>query len=244
MELKVIGSGSQGNSYILTNDTNVLLIELGVNFKRIKKALDFNISNVDGALVSHIHSDHSKAIKDAVECGIDVYSGAETIEATGLKNHRLKPMKAKKAYMIGSFKVMPFELRHDVPCLGFIIKHEDCGNVVFITDTYYSPFRFKDVNQWIIEANYSQSILDGKDGYGNQNDFLRNRVMSSHLSIENCSSLLAANDLSTTNNIVLTHLSDRNSNAAEFKESIENQTGKTVNIAETGLTINFKKRPF
>jgi len=50
--------------------------------------------------------------------------------------------------------------------------------------------------------------------------------------------------LSSTNNILLTHLSDRNSHAVQFKELIENQTGKTVNIAETGLTINFKKRPF
>lgn len=244
MELKVIGSGSQGNSYILSNDTDVLLIELGVKFHRIKKALNFNISKVSGALVSHCHGDHAKSIKEAVECGIDVYTGAETIDASGLKSHRLKPVEAKKAYQVGNFKMMPFELRHDVPCLGFMIKHKDCGKVVFITDTYYSPFRFKDVNQWIIEANYSQSIIDSKEGYGATKDFLRNRVMSSHLSIENCLDLLSKNDLAKTNNIVLTHLSDRNSHAEQFKKSVENQTGKTVNVAETGLTIPFNLRPF
>lgn len=244
MELKVIGSGSQGNSYILSNETDVLLIELGVQFKRIKKALDFDLSKINGALISHSHLDHAKSIKDAVECGIDVYTGAETINATGLKSHRLKPIKPKKAYQIGAFKVMPFELRHDVPCLGFIIKHEDCGKVVFITDTYYSPFKFKGINQWIIEANYSQEILDSKEGYGSTKAFLRNRVMSSHMSIENCLDLLSKNDLSKTNNVVLTHLSDRNSHEKQFKKLTENQTGKTVHVAETGLTIPFNIRPF
>ena len=65
MQLQVIGSGSQGNSYLLSNDTDVLLIELGVQFKRIKKALDYDLSKINGALVSHSHGDHAKAIKDA-----------------------------------------------------------------------------------------------------------------------------------------------------------------------------------
>ena len=66
MQLEIIGSGSQGNSYLLSNDTDVLLIELGVQFKRIKKALDYDLSKINGALVSHIHGDHAKAIKDAI----------------------------------------------------------------------------------------------------------------------------------------------------------------------------------
>lgn len=244
MELKVIGSGSQGNSYVLSNETDVLLIELGVQFKRIKKTLDFDLSKISGALVSHSHLDHAKSIKDAAECGINVYTGAETIKATGLKSHRLKPVESKKAYQVGNFKVMPFDLKHDVPCLGFMIKHEDCGKVVFITDTYYSPVRFKGVNQWIIEANYSQEIIDSEEGYSNTKQFLRNRVMSSHLSIENCLDLLSKNDLTKTNNILLTHLSDRNSHAEQFKKLVENQSGKTVNVAESGLTIPFNLRPF
>jgi phosphoribosyl 1,2-cyclic phosphodiesterase len=68
--------------------------------------------------------------------------------------------------------------------------------------------------------------------------------MTSHLSIENCLSLLEVNDLSQTNNVLLTHLSDSNSHADQFKKLVENQTGKNVSVAETGLTIPFKKRPF
>tara|TARA_B100002049_G_scaffold42555_1_gene29041 strand:- start:25667 stop:26401 length:735 start_codon:yes stop_codon:yes gene_type:complete len=244
MQLQVIGSGSQGNSYLLSNDTDVLLIELGVQFKRIKKALDYDLSKINGALVSHSHGDHAKAIKDAIECGINVYSGADTFKATGLTSHRFKIVEPKKPYQVGSFKIMPFELRHDVPCLGFLIKHPECGKVVFITDTFYSPWRFAGVNNWIIEANYSQEIIDGKQTYDDVNMMLRNRVMSSHLSIENCLDLLRKNNLTQTNNIVLTHLSDRNSDEKKFKRLTENQTGKTVHVARTGLKIDFNLRPF
>lgn len=55
VRLKVINSCSGGNSYILQSDTGSLLIECGVPFKRIQKALDFDLSNVQGCLISHAH---------------------------------------------------------------------------------------------------------------------------------------------------------------------------------------------
>ena len=41
MVLKVLGSGSSGNCYILESDTEALIIEAGVPFLDVKKALDF-----------------------------------------------------------------------------------------------------------------------------------------------------------------------------------------------------------
>lgn len=245
MELSVLGTGSQGNCYVLQSKSGEsLIVEAGIKFSRVKKFFDFKLSNVSGVIVSHSHLDHSKAMEDFMKSAINVYASQETIDLMDLKSHRLKPIKAKKAYKVGSFKVIPLEMQHDVPCLAFIIQHEECGNVVFITDTFYSRFKFKNIHNWIIEANYSQDIIDSKDGYANTKAFLRNRVMTSHLSIENCLDMLSVNDLSVTNNIVLTHLSDRNSHARQFKSVTENQTSKPVTIAETGLTIPFNKKPF
>ena len=245
MELKVIGSGSKGNCYVLESESGeMLIIEAGVKIDQVKKFLDFDLSNVSGVIVSHSHGDHSKAMEGFAKSAINVYAGAETIKEMNLKSHRLKPIEAKKRYTIGSFKVVPLKLRHDVFCLGFVIQHEECGNVVFLTDTFYSPFKFKNIHNWIIEANYSESIMDGKDGYGSENKYLRNRVLSSHLSFENCLDMLDVNDLTQTNNVVLTHLSDRNSHAKQFKEATERQTGKSVYVAETGLSIPFNKKPF
>lgn len=56
MFVKCIGSGSTGNSYALTsNDGEILLLDLGMPKKDILKAIDFRVSDVVGAVVTHGH---------------------------------------------------------------------------------------------------------------------------------------------------------------------------------------------
>lgn len=171
--------------------------------------------------------------------GIPVHSNKETIEFLGGENYNRKVLQPQQIYQIGSFKVMPFDLKHDVPCFGYLINHEECGNIVFITDSYYSPYCFEDVNFWIIEANYSKEIIDKKYIEGKINPFLRNRILLSHLSIENCLELLKVNDLRQTRKIVLIHLSDSNSNEKMFKFEVEKETKKEVVIADSGIEVDF-----
>lgn len=53
--LKTIATGSSGNCYALINDNEILLLDLGVSAKIIKKAIDFRVSDISGCLVSHGH---------------------------------------------------------------------------------------------------------------------------------------------------------------------------------------------
>ena len=55
MNLEVLGSSSKGNCYILSNEKEALILEAGVNFKQVKKALNYDISKIRGMLVSHEH---------------------------------------------------------------------------------------------------------------------------------------------------------------------------------------------
>jgi len=57
--LKVVGTGSSGNCYLLTVNDQTLVIEAGINFTKVKKALSFDLSGVVGVLVSHEHGDHA-----------------------------------------------------------------------------------------------------------------------------------------------------------------------------------------
>ena len=56
MELIILNSRSAGNGYILRGeDGDILLFEAGVNLLEVKKALNFKIDKVLGALISHEH---------------------------------------------------------------------------------------------------------------------------------------------------------------------------------------------
>jgi len=246
MQLKVINSNSQGNAYILENDQEALLIECGVNFKRIKQAIDFNTEKIVGCLLSHEHGDHAKGINDVLAAGISVYASHGTHEALGtLLSHRAVKVFSGKTFTVGNFKIKAFNVQHDVKePFGFLINHPETGTVLFLTDSYYCEYTFPGLNNVIIEANYCQRILDKRLADGMNPKFLRDRVITSHMSLRTCKEMLGANDLSAVNNIVLIHLSDGNSDEKRFKREVEEQTGKVVYVAVPGLTIPFNKTPF
>jgi len=232
MELRVLGSNSSGNGYILTNGVETLILECGIKFSEVKKSLNFNISTIAGALVSHSHGDHSKYIKEFLQYGVTVLSGKETFKAKGIKHHNAKDIEPLKGYQLGNFKVIPFDLKHDVPCLGYIIDNPDMGRLVFITDTFLCKYKFPDVNHWLIEANYSDEILEKSSSH------YKNRVYTSHLSIDTAKGILKANNLSKTGIIILCHLSDGHSNEREFIKQIQEEFGVISVVADKGLTVN------
>lgn len=245
MKLRVLNSNSSGNCYILEGRTSTLILECGVRFSIVKQALDFDLSRVAGALLTHEHGDHSKFIREFTAAGIDVYCSEGTRSCVTSPGHRIKAVAAHKSFTVGEFSVMPFDVKHDAKePLGFLIKHPECGTVLFITDSYYVEYSFSGLNQVIVEANYCEEIVQGRVFEGTINKFLKDRVIQSHMSLQTCRKLLAANDLKAVNNIVLIHLSDGNSNAKKFKQEVQEQTGKNVFIAEKGLVVPFDITPF
>lgn len=245
MKLKVISTGSVGNSYLLGSENETLLIEAGVNFNDIKKALDFDLSKVVGCIVTHSHGDHAKSIREVMSAGIETFASQKTLLGTlTLLHHNAFEITPGKTHHIGRFKVMGFEVKHDVPCLGFLIEHPECGKTLFLTDTFYCKYTFEGLNNIIIEANYSKEIIDRKYGKGSDKEFLIDRILQSHFSLDNCKDMLSANDLSKVNNIVLIHLSDSNSNEVQFVKEVSELTGKNVVAAVKGLEIEFNIHPF
>jgi phosphoribosyl 1,2-cyclic phosphodiesterase len=238
MRLKVLGSGSKGNCYILYSQDETLIIECGLSYKTILKGLNFSLSNVVGCLVSHEHKDHSKAIQDMSKNGIDIYTSKGTTEVCKVTGHRIKVLESEKAIKVGSFAVLPFTTQHDAAePLGFLIHHKEIGNLLFITDSYYCQYKFQDLNHILIECNYSDEILKENLEKGLIPTSLKNRLLKSHFSLGNVKEFLKATDMKTVQNIMLIHLSDGNSNEKEFKEEIERLTGKPTYVADKGLEI-------
>lgn len=243
MKLKVLGSGSHGNCYILEGETSSLLLECGIRWKDILKGLNFKIDNVAGCLISHEHGDHSKAVKDALNAGIDIYASVGTaqaldIDSWAVNSYRLDFLASMKQKQINDFIILPFSIEHDAAePLGFLIQHSEMGKLLYITDSYYCKYKFSGLNHIMIECNYSLDILKENIENDSLPAVLAERIMKSHFSLEHVKEFLQANDLSQVKDIVLLHLSDGNSNAKQFQSEIEGLTGKPVYIAQKGLEI-------
>ena len=241
MELIVLGSSSDGNCYLLKSEDEVLIVEAGINFKKVQEALDFNISNIVGCLISHEHSDHSKHIREYQKAGaINCYSSKGTFSTIiGLDNNLTTILQPLKTIKVGKFKVLPFDVQHNVrEPFGFLIQHPECGNLLFVTDTRYLKYEFKNLHNIMIECNYSDELLN--KNLNNKKVQCNRGNTHNHMSLKTTLSTLKANDLKLINNIVLLHLSKKNANPELFKEIIENETGKRVTIAgiNTKITIN------
>lgn len=230
-DFRAIGSSSKGNCYVLSAGSETLLIEAGMPLKKILIALDFNLNNVCGCLLTHEHGDHSKAVVDIMRCGIDVYASAGTLKAVSAFGHRAIPIRAKQSIAIGEFKVLPFPVEHDAAePLGFLIQHEEFGKFLFATDTYYIRYVFPNLNYIAIECNYSEELLRKNIEYGRINPVMEKRLLKSHMSVENLTKMLKKNDLNNLRRIFLLHLSDANSSAAGFKKMIEETAGVPVEV--------------
>lgn len=256
MDLKILGSSSKGNCYIFDNGEEALVVECGIPFKRVQQAMNFDLSRIVGVAISHEHGDHCAAVKQFLECYIPVYTSPGTAEALNISgNNLVQPVNDHLLYKVGGFMIMPFPLEHDASQpFGFLIGHPEMGTVLFATDTRwlrYEPFGMNDfltfggLNNILIECNYRHDILEANIKAGKLHKYQGDRTQKTHCSYAECRATLLAQNLSEVNNIVLIHLSDGNSNASEFKQGIEEATGKNVIIAEPGMTIkNFNKTPF
>lgn len=233
MRLIINSSSSSGNSYILDSGTQFLLIEAGVKTCEIMKSIKRRSDKIAGALISHIHSDHAKYVPDLIKRGIRVY-GNESVASSFPGTYTLNAGKWKN---IGDFSVIPFLCMHDVPNYGFVITHPDMRPLLFGTDTYAYPAIYKGIGNFLIEANYDDALLDKSD----ISQALRNRLLTSHMSLDYCIRYLSQCDASKAQNIVLTHLSARHSDATMFKKKVQQTFGVPVTIADKGININISK---
>ena len=63
LEISVLASGSSGNSIVINNNKNTILIDAGLSGKELVKRLNncgLNSNQPDAILITHEHNDHIK----------------------------------------------------------------------------------------------------------------------------------------------------------------------------------------
>lgn len=237
MKLIVIGSSSKGNAYALAGEKETLLLEAGVPFSKVRKALSYATYNVVGCCISHRHGDHAS---HASEYHVPIYCNEDTAASLehGDVPHCLKEGITVKA---GSFSVTPFHVKHDVENFGYLIHHPEMGTLLFATDTDALPYRFENVNHWLIEANYSDAYLQDALREGRLDRRQCERIMVSHMSLENCIRNLRESEAEKADTITLCHLSSRHSNPKAFADAVSATFGVPTQIASPGIVIPINK---
>ena len=240
MKLKVLGSGSSGNCYILENDNEALIIEAGLPFMEVKKALNFNIMKIKAVIITHLHSDHHFYWFQYVRAGIPVFEPFKLMDGMKLSFGNL------------SFKVNAFENRDssgrwlhnnsdgsECPCYGFYITHPEMGSLVYASDTEYIKYRFKGLNHILCEGNYDMQFV-------NRDEPNYEHRLRGHMSLDTALKFISTNDNPALRNVVLIHLSDKSGNPALFKQMTEETVkyGANVYVACKGLEVDMNLCPF
>jgi len=184
MHFEQLYSSSSSNLHIVTaNNGDRLMIECGTPWRKLQKALNYDLSGIEACLLSHSHADHSKAVKEVMRAGIDVYTSAGTKEACGIvENRRAKTIANKTLLRFkGSFGVLAFDTNHDAEQpLGFIIR-DGSEYLLFATDTSHIMQRFKVPFSIVsLECSYDKDILRERVETNDINESLAKRLLTSH----------------------------------------------------------------
>lgn len=197
-------SGSSGNLYTLEESNGQrILIETGVAWGLLQKAIDYKIGNIEGAFVSHgAHLDHSKSLLNVMGAGIDCYSAKESFLRFGteeelLRWHHAKIVENKTVVRLPSFDVFCFETHHDCEgAIGFCIKGKISNEyLLFAIDTCRISQSFLyEFSIVAIECSFDRKILESRvndsdadlaaRGMTRINESLANRLLSSHQSLD------------------------------------------------------------
>lgn len=227
MKFKSLVSSSKGNLYTVTDGKTSLLLECGLTYKKMQKAVDFKLSKFAACLLTHCHADHSKCVKDLIRDGMRVYMSCGTAEALDLDGAKL--IENMEQFNVGSFDIVPFATFHDAKePMGFLIKSRVDGDILaFATDTVNLRYRFPGVNILAIEANYSKSILEKCEKLPEK---VRRRITNSHMEIGTLCEYLSELDLSSCREIHLLHLSDATSHEWDFLFKVKAAVPKGISV--------------
>jgi phosphoribosyl 1,2-cyclic phosphodiesterase len=211
MKVISIASSSEGCCYAIKIGNKVIMIESGVPLKKVRRALNyelsFDLSDLEVCLISHEHADHSKYRMELIKYGVYCSRGGRPLTFDGIS-------------------VYPHELTHDVPCFGFEVRSG--GDVLFYaTDTSTLPDKIQNLTHLMVEANHSMDTLIASVAEKS----LKARVCDYHCSIETAVEFASLHK-KTLKEVHLIHLSDTHSDELLFKKMMQEATGVPVYVAE------------
>ena len=229
MKIKVISSGSKGNCTYIESASTKLLIDDGINYPRIKNALEeieVDPKQIDGIIISHTHSDHIGGLSSLIKkIDIPVYIREELYsEIKKIIPEKNIVVIDEPNLIINDLEIKYINGSHDVPAFGFVIS-DNKHKILYLTDTGYINRKYykelENLAAYIIESNHDEKMLmEGPYPY-----ILKQRVISDkgHLSNRYTGSFLNKTIGKKTKYIVLAHLSENNNTEELAYEQVSDE---------------------
>lgn len=218
MEICVLGSSSSGNSTLIRTKKTSILVDCGFSAREITRRLnsiDFDPKHLDGILLSHEHTDHTRGT-DVLsrKYKIPVYANPTTYSsARDLKKIKEKmKYRSHKEFKIGDLKITPLVVPHDASEPNAFIIRNNKKKITMATDLGTpTPVFFQlaeNSDLYVMESNYDKNMLLN----GLYPRFLKKRIHSDfgHLSNTTAARTLKQVVGSSTKYVLLAHLSENN----------------------------------
>ena len=214
MRVKVLSSGSSGNTTYIEYENTKILIDIGNSCKYVAdklKEMRIEPNKIDAILITHTHVDHIKGLKVFAKKYNPVIYATKGIlnELDYIDNYYLID---KNELTIGDIHVDVVKTSHDAPdSVGYIINGSD-KSLAYITDTGYINEKYlpklKNKDLYIMESNHDIEMLNN----GPYPFKLRQRILGDkgHLSNYDSARYLSTFMGNKTKHIILAHLSEKN----------------------------------
>lgn len=229
MEIQPLSSGSKGNAIFVSDGCTNVLLDCGISMAEIHKRCMFK--KIDFCVISHSHKDHCRSAKDWLRFGTKCIMSHETAEEINASGYCVERISDLVEYTFGTFKMMAFELQHDVKNYGYVLTSTHTKErLVYITDTSYCKYKIPDVNYYCVECNHVKSILDENVKNNSINLHLRNRITKTHMNLDTLKSMIVANGINKLKAVYITHLSAYNSHEQHIESEIKALCGCEVYV--------------
>ena len=225
-ELAILGSGSGGNSALITTGNCRILVDIGFSARQICQrlgALGVTADSLDAILLTHEHGDHI--------AGLDVFSRkfkipiycnrltAEALRGQGIAaSAPWTIFSTGTSFTIRDLDIQTFYVPHDaVDPVGFIAS-SGYGAVGFLTDLGFATKlvreRIREVHTLVVETNHDERKLqdDPKRPWS-----VKQRILSRHGHLSNHAAATLVADIAGDylERVILGHLS-RDCNTQEL----------------------------
>ncbi|HEX8331345.1 MAG TPA: MBL fold metallo-hydrolase [Segetibacter sp.] len=213
-----LNSGSNGNCYYVGNETEAILVDVGISCREVDKRmkrLGLSMQKIKAIFISHEHSDHIRGLCGLIKkYQIPVYITSKTLLHCNfvLDSNLVKNFDAHASIEVGNLLITAFPKLHDASDpYSFVVECDEVKVGVF-TDVG-APCKllikhFQQCHAAFLESNYDEEMLD----MGSYPYHLKRRIRggNGHLSNNQALDLFIKHRPQFMSHLFLSHLSNNN----------------------------------